>query len=558
MLIGLDVGGTYTDAVLLDGQQVIKKIKKPTDNEHLLDTLVSTLDPLLDAAQGEKLERIVLSTTLITNLIATKRIEPAALVIIPGPGLNPNTYDYHVPDTYLLSGAIDYRGREIEPLDQQNLKNCAEEIKKKGIKKAAVVGKFSQRNKKHEEEVASYLKEHIPNLCVMMGHQVTGRLNFPRRVHTTLLTLATQANYNSFYTEILKLLKKRGITAPLYILKADGGTLSFELSAAKPVETIFSGPAASTLGVLALTPEGETSVVVDIGGTTTDLALILSGRPLFASRGARVGDRLTQVRSFATSSAAVGGDSCLEVEDGALKIMPYRKGPAYCLGGPCPTPTDAMRVAGLTELGDEQKAIRAMEILGERLKLNPYKTAELILDITAERIISEIEKMFLSWEQEPAYRIWELRQKKKVRPHNLVGIGAASPVLLPLLGKKMGCNALIPPDAEVANAIGAALAKVNLRLTFHFDTERQFFFIEENGVQEKNTDVKTLADAESYAMNRLIEEGKKLGIAVDDKPELVYSEVFNMVRGWRTGGRLIDVCVQFPTGILKQQEEGDH
>ncbi|MGB4217138.1 MAG: hypothetical protein WBJ83_09435, partial [Thermacetogeniaceae bacterium] len=88
--------------------------------------------------------------------------------------------------------------------------------------------------------------------------------------------------------------------------------------------------------------------------------------------------------------------------------------------------------------------------------------------------------------------------------------------------------------------------------------ERQFFFIEENGVQEKNTDVKTLADAESYAMNRLIEEGKKLGIAVDDKPELVYSEVFNMVRGWRTGGRLIDVCVQFPTGILKQQEEGDH
>ena len=115
MLIGLDVGGTYTDAVLLDGQQVIKKIKKPTDNEHLLDTLVSTLDPLLDAAQGEKLERIVLSTTLITNLIATKRIEPAALVIIPGPGLNPNTYDYHVPDTYLLSVPLTTGGREIEP-----------------------------------------------------------------------------------------------------------------------------------------------------------------------------------------------------------------------------------------------------------------------------------------------------------------------------------------------------------------------------------------------------------------------------------------------------------
>ena len=91
MLIGLDVGGTYTDAVLLDGQQVIKKVKTPTDNEHLLDTSISALDPLLDAAQGESLERIVLSTTLITNLIATNRIDPVALVIIPGPGLNPST-----------------------------------------------------------------------------------------------------------------------------------------------------------------------------------------------------------------------------------------------------------------------------------------------------------------------------------------------------------------------------------------------------------------------------------------------------------------------------------
>lgn len=558
MLIGLDVGGTYTDAVLLDGQRVIKKVKTPTDNEQLLDSLISSLDPLLDVARGENLERIVLSTTLITNLIATDRIDPAVLVIIPGPGLNPSTFDYNVPDTFLLSGAIDYRGREIEPLDEEEIKNCAEEIKKKGIMKAAVVGKFSQRNKKHEEKVAMYLKDMIPGLRVMMGHQVTGRLNFPRRIHTTLLTLATQDNYQSFYSEILKLLKKRGITAPLYILKADGGTLPFELSASKPVETIFSGPAASTLGVLALTPRGETSVVVDIGGTTTDLSLILSGRPLLASRGASVGDRMTHVRSFATSSTAVGGDSCLEIQDGVLKIMPYRKGPAYCLGGPSPTPTDAMRVVGLTELGDQAKATIAMEMLGRELKLKPQEAADLVLEKTAERIISEIDEMFLSWEQEPAYRIWELQQKKKVRPQNLVGIGAAAPALLPLLGKKMGCKALTPPDAEVANAIGAALAKVNLRLTFHFDTERQFFFIEENGIQEKLTKVKSLADAEQFSMNRLIEESEKFGISANEEPELVYSELFNMVRGWRTGGRLIDVCVQFPTGIIEYWEEGDH
>jgi N-methylhydantoinase A len=557
MFIGLDVGGTYTDAVLMDGRKIVEKTKVPTDNAQLLDSLLSALDPLLEAVKGKNLERIVLSTTLITNLIATKNVDPTALVIIPGPGLNPSTYDYKVPHTFLLSGAIDYRGREIDPLDEQEIEICAQKIREAGVMRAVVVGKFSQRNKKQEVKVASYLEEQIPGIRVAMGHQVTGRLNFPRRVYTSLLTLATQERFHTFYAEVLKLLEQRGITAPLYILKADGGTLSFDLSAKKPVETIFSGPAASTLGGLALTPKGETSVVVDIGGTTTDLALILSGEPLLASRGARIDDKLTHVRAFATSSAAVGGDSCLQVQDGVLQIMPYREGSAYCLGGARPTPTDAMRVSGLTEIGDQKQAFIAMENLGEELGIGPQQAAEHVLEKTVQRIADEIESMFTAWEQEPAYRIWELQQRKKIRPQNLVGIGAASPALLPLLGKKMGCSALTPPDADVANAIGAALAKTNLRRTFHFDTERKFYFIEENGVQEKLKNIDSLTDAESFAMDRLKEEGEKIGSPAIEEPELVYSELFNMVRGWRTGGRLIDVCVQFPTGIIQYREEGD-
>ncbi|HHV35865.1 MAG TPA: hydantoinase/oxoprolinase family protein [Syntrophomonadaceae bacterium] len=557
MFIGLDVGGTYTDAVLMDGRKITKKTKVPTDNDNLFDSLLNALDPLLEAVKGKNLERIVLSTTLITNLIATKNVDPTALVIIPGPGLNPSTYDYKVPHTFLLSGAIDYRGREIDPLDEQEIKTCAQKIKEAGLKRAVVVGKFSQRNKKHEEKVASYLQEEIPGIRVAMGHQVTGRLNFPRRVFTSLLTIATQERFRTFYSEVLKLLEQRGISAPLYILKADGGTISFDLSAKKPVETIFSGPAASTLGGLALTPKGETTVVVDIGGTTTDLALILSGEPLLASRGAHIDDKLTHVRAFATSSAAVGGDSCLQVQDGLLQIMPYRKGAAYCLGGTHPTPTDAMRVTGITDIGDEKQAVKAMELLGKDLGIGPQKAAEHVLEKTVQRIAGEIEAMFIAWEQEPAYRIWELQQRKKIRPQNLVGIGAASPALLPLLGKEMGCSALTPPDADVANAIGAALAKTNLRLTFHFDTQRNFYFIEETGVQEKLTDIDSLADAESFSMRRLKEEGERIGISAKEEPELVYSELFNMVRGWRRGGRLIDVCVQFPTGIIEYLEEGD-
>lgn len=557
MRIGLDVGGTYTDAVLMDGRKIVKKMKVPTQNDNLLNSLLEALDPLLKSVQDDHLERIVLSTTLITNLIATKKTDTAALVLIPGPGLNPQLYDYKVPHTFLLSGAIDFRGREIERLDEEEIKACTQNIQESGVMRVAVVGKFSQRNNQHEKTVASYLQEHIPGLTVTMGHQVTGRLNFPRRVYTTLLTLATQHRFDTFYSEVLKLLEQRGITAPLYILKADGGTLSFSRSVLKPVETIFSGPAASTLGVLALTPKGETSVVVDIGGTTTDLALILSGRPLLASKGARIEEMLTHVRAFATSSAAVGGDSCLVVEDGVLQIMPYREGPAYCMGGASPTPTDALRALDLTEFGEERQAAKAMEMLGKELGMDSQQTAGLVLDKTVQRIAAEIDAMFSSWEQEPAYRIWELQQRKKIRPQNLVGIGAASPALLPLLGKEMGCSALTPEDADVANAIGAALAKTNLRLTFHFDTDRKFYSIEENGVQEMLKDVVSLADAESFSFTNLKEEGEKIGISMQEEPELVYSELFNMVRGWRTEGRLIDVCVQFPTGILEFQEEGD-
>ena len=554
MIIGLDVGGTYTDAVLLDGGRVVMKNKAPTDDSRLLNSLINALDPLLENAGKENLERIVLSTTLITNLIAAEKMDRAALVIIPGPGLQPDAFDYKVEDTFPLSGAVDYLGREIEPLNEKEIRKCAAEIGERGIRGAAVVGKFSQRNNAHERRIAAILEEEVPGVRVVLGHRVTGRLNFPRRVYTSLLTLATRDKFRGFYSNLLDLLKKRGITGPL-TSKADWGPSL--RSCAKAREDLLSGPAAGVLGALALHPPGTTSVVVDIGGTTTDLSLILSGKPLLASRGARIGGRLTHVRSFAAGSTAVGGDSALRIEDGALKIMPYREGPAFCLGGPCPTPTDAMRTANLTELGDGRKAAAAMEMMGRRLGLDARRTADLVLVETVKRIAAAIEKMFSAWEEEPLYRIWELRQERNARPQNLVGIGAASPGLLPLLGKETGCGALIPPDADVANAVGAALARVNLRLTFHFDTERDFYFIEENGVQGRSADVDSLADAEDFSLRKLKGEGARIGVPGGSEPEIVYSEMFNMVRGGRTAGRLIDVCVQFPAGIIGRREGGD-
>jgi hypothetical protein len=167
-----------------------------------------------------------------------------------------------------------------------------------------------------------------------------------------------------------------------------------------------------------------------------------------------------------------------------------------------------------------------------------------------KQITGEIQAMFLAWEEEPAYRIWELLQKQKIRPQNIVGIGGSAPAILPLLGQATGCQTLAPEHHEVANAIGAALARVTLRLTFHFDTERNFYFIEETGLQEKlSGQLSSLADAENFSFSSIKQAGEQLGIAPLAEPELVYSEMFNMVRGWRTTGRLYDVCVQFPPGI---------
>jgi N-methylhydantoinase A len=557
MQIGLDVGGTFTDAALIDHAEVVAKTKISTSPDDLLNTLVTALEPLLKASGSRPIQRIVTSTTLITNMIATNDIEPVALVLIPGPGRNPGDYNFDVPLTFVLSGAIDYRGREIEPLKDNEIEACIGQVKKAGMRRVAIVGKFSQRNRSHEQAVAGHFAEHAPEIQLVMGHQVSGQLNFPRRVVTTLLTLATQERFKDFYAQVSAALSQRGIAAPLYILKADGGTLPLDQAAGKPVETIFSGPAASTLGVLALTPQGQTSVVLDVGGTTTDLALILDGRPLLASKGASINRRLTHVRAFATKSVALGGDSVIGVDHDSVKFLQQRAGVAFCLGGPGPTPTDAMRFAGLTDIGDAGRAAEAMRMLGSELKLPPEKTARLVLDQMVEQITEEIQAMFLTWEQEPAYRIWELLQKQKIRPQNIVGIGGSAPALLPLLGKAAGCNILAPAHHEVANAIGAALARVTLRLNFHFDTERNYYFIEETGLQEVLPgQLPSLDSAEKFSLSFLKQEGERLGIGALEEPELVYSEMFNMVRGWRTTGRLYDVCVQFPPGIQENWAEG--
>jgi N-methylhydantoinase A/oxoprolinase/acetone carboxylase beta subunit len=550
MLIGIDVGGTTTDAVVVDGNKVVKTAYVPTDHDNLLNCLLGAIDELVRDIDIGKIERVVLSTTLITNMIAEGKTDPVALVLIPGPGTNPR--DYALGESIILDGAIDFRGKEIDLLKVPQIKEAASQIRDQGLSRVAVIGKFCQRNHAHELKVGEILAASLPGAKIELGHRVSGQLNFPRRAATTMLTAATKDSYERFAKDVAAALKERKISAPVYILKADGGTLPLEKSVQMPVETIFSGPAASIMGVLALTDPGQTSVIVDIGGTTTDLALILSGKPLLSAKGARVGSLLTHVRAFAVKSLAIGGDSAVSVSASCLAVGPHRDGPPLCMGGMCPTPTDALRVLGLSSIGDAAKAEKAMLIVAEGMGCTVKEAAQKVVDAVVDKIVFEVNEMFREWEQEPAYRIWEIMKRELLSAQSVVGVGGGAPPLVPLVAARLGAAAIVPEYAPVANAIGAAVARPTLTLNLHIDTEKGEFSVAEEGLTGRVTYQKmTPEDAERLARRLLAERAARLGIGeYAGEAEVTYSEVFNMIRGWSTVGRLMDVRMEIPAGLL--------
>ena len=549
MYIGIDVGGTSTNAVLLANGVMCKSATLPSSDD-VISSLLEALDQIIADVPTKLIERVVLSTTLITNLIAEKKHASVGLIIIPGPGLGYEHYQYNT-DMYILTGAIDYRGREIISLRDDEIDQAIDGLNTKGYKKVAVVGKFSIRDNSHELKIASRIKKLHPDWQVEMGHQVAGQLNFPRRVVSTMLACATKDKYAFFVESVQVALTSRGIAGAVYILKADGGTMPLNKVTGMPIETIFSGPAASTVGVQALIPPGETAVVVDIGGTTTDLALILSGQPLLSSKGAQVNEQLTQVRALAVKSVAVGGDSLVQQVGQAIKVTPERMGPPFCLGGPKPTPTDALRALGLIELGDAGQAQTAMDMLGQSLGLGYAEVAQIIINEVVNAIVQQIEYMFTQWEQEPAYRVWEVLQKHKERPNMVVGVGGGAVGFINRIGDRLGATPVLPPYAAVANAIGAAVAIPTLQVDLRADTELGYYTIEQEGYQGK-IDKGSLneEDALLLAKEWLKKRAEQYGInSLWGEPEITRRDVFNLVRGWSTTGRIYDISVQTPRGI---------
>lgn len=548
MILGIDVGGTHTDAVLLENFRVKRKAKVVTHKDNILESLLNATTELLrDEAPG-KLRRIVLSTTVSTNAIVQNKTDRVGMILINGPGLPASALKIN-DDTHFVSGYINHRGMEVARIDRAELSGIDQNLKKEGIRHAGIVGKFSTRNPAQELLIRDQLDGSLEH--VSLGHRLSGHLNYPRRVATTYLNEAIWGTYNHFVTQVLEFVRKQNIDVPIFILKADGGTFEIGQSTEYPVETILSGPSASIMGILSMADHGEDAIALDIGGTTTDIAIFADGTPLLEAQGVKIDRYKTLIRGLLTRSIGIGGDSRIQYVNDRLQIGPAREGMAAALGGPYPTPTDAMIILGLTDIGSREKAEKALSETAALMHASVEDTAKAVLDETCRKIAVNAKEMLNEINNKPVYTIHELLEGKTLSPKLLYVVGGPAGAMAPRLGALLDCRTHIPGNAEVANAIGAALARTTAEITILADTEQGIMAIGEEGHQAKITAGFTREDAVRIGREKLREKAVRMGAKEDDiEIEVVESQEFNMVKGFYTAGKNIRVKLQIKPGLI--------
>jgi N-methylhydantoinase A len=185
MILGVDVGGTHTDAVLIDHFRVLKKAKVLTNPENLLTSLLEVTTELMDEASIAQLERVVLSTTISTNAIVQHKVDPVGIIAVSGPGLPPALLQID-PNTHILSGYLNHRGIEIARIDTDQASRISSRFRSEGIRNVGIVGKFATRNPQQELELQEIVRKILADQLqhVSLGHRMSGRLNFPRRIAT--------------------------------------------------------------------------------------------------------------------------------------------------------------------------------------------------------------------------------------------------------------------------------------------------------------------------------------------------------------------------------------
>ncbi|MBO9476312.1 hydantoinase/oxoprolinase family protein [Shimia sp. R11_0] len=320
--LGVDTGGTYTDAVLIRNEQdVIASAKSLTTRDDLAKGIGAAVESVLQqaAVRPEEITLASLSTTLATNALVEGQGERVGLILI---GFQEEDLHKHglaealAGDPHVVvAGGHNHAGHAEKDLDEVAL--CAWLETVSDVSGFAIAGKFATRNPAHEQRAAEFVAARL-NRPISASHQLSAKLNGPKRALTALLNARLIGMIDRLISRADHRLRGLGITAPLMVVRGDGALISAELAREKPIETILSGPAASIVGARWLTG-AEEALVSDIGGTTTDVAVLRNGQPAIDPQGARVGAFRTMVEAVAMHTFGLGGDSEVQVQSSGLQ-----------------------------------------------------------------------------------------------------------------------------------------------------------------------------------------------------------------------------------------------
>ena len=354
LALGVDTGGTYTDAVLIrDEAEVIASAKSLTTRADLAIGIGRAIQAVLDQAQvsPDQISMASLSTTLATNALVEGQGGRVALIYI---GFKDGDLDKHGlrealkgDPALVISGGHSHAGGEAAPLDVAGLAAFLDTHK--GVSGFAVAAQFATRNSAHELEAARIITERT-GAPVTCSHHLSAKLNGPKRAVTAVLNARLIGMIDRLIGRAQDRLLELGITAPMMVVRGDGALMSAEQARERPIETILSGPAASIVGASWLTG-AENALVSDIGGTTTDVALIRDSKPAIDPAGAQVGGFRTMVEAVAMRTHGLGGDSQVHVTaeglGGGVTLGPRRVLPVSLIASEVPEEVHAVLDAQL-------------------------------------------------------------------------------------------------------------------------------------------------------------------------------------------------------------------
>ncbi|MEM0905849.1 MAG: hydantoinase/oxoprolinase family protein [Pseudomonadota bacterium] len=442
MRIGIDVGGTNTDAVLMDGQTVVSWHKTPTTAD-VSGGIEAVLGAVMADAEvsPDQITAVMIGTTHFTNAVVERErlLEvavlrlglPATTALMPFADWPADLKARLGGHTYLLHGGVELDGRPISPLDPDEIRKAAADIKSKGLKTAAVTSVFSPVDPGMEDEVAAILRAEVPGLHVTLSREI-GRIGFIERENATIMNACLVELAARVVRSFENALKALDIKAPFFISQNDGTLMDADYVARYPVLTFASGPTNSMRGAAFLSGVKE-AMVVDIGGTTSDVGMLRQGFPRESSVAVDIGGVRTNFRMPDVLAIGLGGGS--RVRDDGARVGPDSVGfalteDALVFGGETLTTTDIIVAKGSADIGD------------------PAKVAQLDPDLVTRTIGT--------WHQMVDTAVDRMKTSAEALPVILVGGGA----VLITEALPAASEVIHPPHATVANAIGAAIAQV--------------------------------------------------------------------------------------------------